>query len=301
MQWDPTRTGRNLQEILVREDGPVVLVAPFVKEEALRCLCNEVNVPITLYTRWMPHEVAAGISDLKVLDLIAETGGEVRLHPRLHAKLYLRGTCALVGSANTTLTGLGFRDPAGVELLVPVTLPNEPVSALLGFLKLTTPKATEADREAVAERARQCELPAVSYHPDCDEAYPDGIQATPLIEFRDPKVAWPYYSNPKQYDQVLVRQLLRSLAGLGVPPSIHEPHAFHAAVGAGMRQGIHGRVLRECHQLPAYAAVVRYREIMSQLGIEIPVNNADESWRTFCYWAQHFVPEIRLRPTQVGF
>lgn len=301
MEWDPARTGRSVEAILAREDGPIIVIAPFVKAEALRRLCAESDVPVTLYTRWMPHEVAAGISDLEVLDLILDTGGQIRLHPRLHAKAYLRGSTALVGSANTTLRGLGFRDPAAVELVVPVELPNPPITALLGFLERTTPVATQADRDAVAERASQVDLARLPAQADVDETYPEEIEASPLIEFRDPQVAWAYYTRPEDYDAVLVRQLLRSLAGIGVPPWIKTPAAFRAAVGAGMRQGIHGRVLRECNRLPAYAAISRYRHIMNEAGVDVPADRADESWRTFCYWAQEFVPEIELRPTQVGF
>lgn len=301
MEWNPCRTGQSIEYILAREQGPIVLISPFVKVKALKRLCAEYDVPVTLYTRWMPHEVAAGISDLEVLDVILETGGDVRLHPRLHAKLYLRGFSAMAGSANTTLTGLGFSDPAAVELLVPVALPSEPITALLDLLDRTTPRATQADRAAVAARAAQVDLGGLPFQRDVNESYPQDIEPSPLIEFRDPQVAWAYYSRPDEHDPVLVRKLLRSLAGLGVPPWLETPGGFEAAIGGGMRQGVHGRVIRECQHLPAYAAVTRYRQIMGEVGIDIPDEQADESWRTFCYWAQHFVPEIQLRPTQVGF
>ena len=301
MEWDPARTGKRVEELLGEESGPVVIVAPFVKASVLRRLCAVIDSPLTLYTRWIPHEVAAGVSDLEVFDIVQDLGGQLRLHPRLHAKVYLRGSNAFVGSANATLTGFGFRDPAGIELLVPVILPSAPITDLLDYLDQTTPVATEGDRHAVAERAAQVDLARVHSRTAGDEMYPDDVEASPLIQFRDPDVAWAYYKRPAEHDHELVKQLFRTLAGLGVPPWIDDRREFEAAVGASMRQGVHGRVLGECQYLPAYAAVGRYREIMSDAGIDLPKERADESWRTFCYWAQRFVPEIRLRPTQVGF
>lgn len=301
MEWDPARTGTRVEELLGATSGPVVIVAPFVKVSALRRLCALIDSPLTLYTRWMPHEVAAGVSDLEAFDVVQGLGGQLRLHPRLHAKVYSRGSKALVGSANATLTGLGFRDPAGIELLVPVALPSTPITDLLNYLERTTPIATERDRQAVAERAAQVDLARMYTRTADDERYAHDVEASPQIQFRDPSVAWDYYRYSAQYNQELVKQLFRSLMGLGVPPWINDRREFEAAVGASMRQGVHGRVLKECAHLPAYSAIGLYREILSDAGVHLPEARADESWRTFCYWAQRFVPEIRLHPSQVGF
>lgn len=301
MEWNPERTGKQVEDLFADESGPVVMVAPFVKVDAFRRLCAAIDSPLTLYTRWIPHEVAAGVSDVEVFDVVQGLGGQVRLHPRVHAKAYLRGSKALVGSANSTLTGLGFRDPAGVELLVPVVMPSMPIANLLGYLDRTTTVATKSDCEAIAERAAQVDVTRVHWRTADGEMYTDEVEASPLLQFRGPDIAWDYYRRPAEHDQELVRQLLRSLAGLGVPPAIDDRREFEAAIGASLRQGVHGRVLAECRNLPAYATVARYRQIMSDAGIDLPHELADESWRTFCRWVEHFVPEIQLRPNQVGF
>jgi hypothetical protein len=302
--WEPTRTGSRVEELFAAERGRAVIIAPFVKAEPLRRLCERVHAPVTLYTRWLPHELAVGVGDLGAFDVVAETGGEVRLHPRIHAKLYLRGSRALAGSANTSDTGLGFRDPAAVELLVPVTLPSEAVSALLSFLERNTPTASQEDRDAIAERTSLIEaasLQAESFADEATGAYPDHIQATPLLEFRDPEVAWSYYLEPTSADRVVADRLLAGLAGLGVPRGVTDERTFNAMVGVGMRQGTSGRVLHECRNLPAFAAVEQFRSIMNEAGAPVSPDVADRQWRTFCYWAERFVPEIQLRSTQVGF
>lgn len=301
MDWDPERTGMLVEGLFDEEVGPATIVAPFVKTKALERLAPYIDGHLTLYTRWLPHEVAAGVSDLEVFDVVENLGGEVRLHPRLHAKVYLRGNRALAGSPNLTLTGLGFRDPAGIELLVPVILPSQPVTNLLEHLKRSTPVATEDDRRVVAEQAAKVDAARIHPRRVADEMYGDEIDASPLIQFRLPDIAWFYYKNPAEHNPELVRQLFQALAGLGVPPWITDRRDFEAAVGASMRQGVHGRVLRECDGLPAHAAITRYLEIMGDAGVYVSAERADESWRTFCYWAEQFVPEINLKTTQVGF
>lgn len=298
-QWDPARTGRAVEHLLSTESGPVVIVAPFVKVGAFRRLSDMVGGPITLFTRWLPHEIASGVSDLGVFDVVTEAGGQVRLHPRVHAKLYQRGGAALAGSANATSNGLGFHDPAAVELLVPVALPSAPVSALLDLLERTTSIASEADRDAVAERAAAIDANAVAA--PLPEAYPVSVVPTAVIRFRDPTLAWDYYRHPDQHDGVLVDRLLGALVELGVPPGVTDPEFFRSAVGAGMRQGAAGRVLRECRRLPAHAAIERFRTIMQDSGGDVAAADADYLWHTFCDWAAEFVPEVELRPSQVGF
>ena len=59
-------------------------------------------------TRWLPQEVAAGVSDPEILDMLEERGNfTLSLVDRLHAKLYIAGERCLAGSANVTLAGLG--------------------------------------------------------------------------------------------------------------------------------------------------------------------------------------------------
>ncbi|QTR01718.1 hypothetical protein J7S33_20685, partial [Saccharothrix algeriensis] len=58
------------------------------------------------------------MSDPRAFDLISERGGTVALQPVVHAKAYVVGIRALVGSANVTVNGLGWIRPGAVEILV---------------------------------------------------------------------------------------------------------------------------------------------------------------------------------------
>ena len=103
---------------LCREQA--ILVAPFIKssvsERLLHALAPEVAV--TIYTRWRPEEVAAGVSDLEVFDQVClRRNTELRLCDALHAKLYRFDDRVLIGSANLTNTALGWSARPNLELL----------------------------------------------------------------------------------------------------------------------------------------------------------------------------------------
>lgn len=115
-----TVPGVALMELASSSRRELVLCAPFAKKavvaQVLSCVPD--NVQILLFTRWRPDEVAAGVSDTKVLDLLESRGGKVYLHDRLHAKFYRNESRVLLGSANLTATALGWSQSSNLELLV---------------------------------------------------------------------------------------------------------------------------------------------------------------------------------------
>lgn len=300
--WDPCRAADAVESLLARNSGPAIIVAPFAKETVIDRLCSLVDDRVDLYTRWLPHEIATGVSDLGVLAPVARTGGATRLHPRLHAKLYLRGNQALVGSANASSTGLGYRHPSAVELVVPVNLPSDPISRLLNLLGNSTVQADAGLQAALEEEASRIDvraLPSMSMSGGSDVL--DDDSDTGLLGFRDPQLLWFYYSNPTTHSTAVGASATDTVLRLGVPLGISDPATFKAFVGAAMRQGVHGRVLAECKGLPPHAAVDRYLKILSDVGTEVPDGEADREWRAFCSWAEEFVPEVELRSAKVGF
>jgi len=114
--------GERIRLLFERVEDEVAIVAPFIKLDALRSLLNVIPVSshVRCVTRWIPREVAQGISDVQVFDALIERGNAtVSLVDNLHAKMYIAGTRCLVGSANLTLAGLGERgEHSNIEVLV---------------------------------------------------------------------------------------------------------------------------------------------------------------------------------------
>lgn len=123
----------------------VRLVAPFMKAAVIDELLSSVDgaVPIHLYTRWRPDEVARGVSDTVVFDLArARPRTSLHLVDALHAKLYIADEHALLGSANLTAAGLGDGGRSNLELLAPVAaVEAEP------FLRLLEATAWQPDQD----------------------------------------------------------------------------------------------------------------------------------------------------------
>ena len=114
--------GPGVLELVGQASDRVVIVAPYLKVQAVRRVLAAVPNGVkecTCVTRWLPEDIAAGASDLEVWDEVrGRDGGRLWVHPHLHAKYYCNGFRSLVGSANLTGRGLGWRQPSNVELLV---------------------------------------------------------------------------------------------------------------------------------------------------------------------------------------
>lgn len=104
---------------MAAEAKDIVIIAPFVKETALRHVLTEVpnEARVTCITRWTIEDLLSGASDVTASRVVRELGGEFRLHPNLHAKYFRFSRRILVGSANVTRSGLGLSDTPNVEIL----------------------------------------------------------------------------------------------------------------------------------------------------------------------------------------
>ena len=114
--------GNALLDIVRSAEDTLVIVAPYIKVATLKKIIDEIasgSTALTCVTRWLPEDIAAGVCDLEILDVVEGfPGGKLLVHPHLHAKYYRGDGRCLVGSANLTSRGLGWTTPANVELLV---------------------------------------------------------------------------------------------------------------------------------------------------------------------------------------
>ncbi len=82
--------GLRLTEFAGSTKSEIVLIAPFVKVDPLKRILGAVaaDTAVTLVTRWRADEIAAGVSDVGVFEVIDSIGGRVLLLNRLHAKYF---------------------------------------------------------------------------------------------------------------------------------------------------------------------------------------------------------------------
>src|SRR5690606_29509532 len=118
---------------------------------------------IRCVTRWRPEEIAAGASDLEVLDLIrARPRARLYIHPLLHAKFFRVDRRCLVGSANLTQRALGWTVPSNFELMLELPADEYGLSDFEETLFAEAFEATEQYRNDIASAAeimRAAKLP----------------------------------------------------------------------------------------------------------------------------------------------
>ena len=97
----------------------IVISAPYIKADALGKVLSDVspNASLTCVSRWTLQDLKQGASDIECVTIVREFGGSFRLHPTLHAKFYRIDGAVLVGSANLTLSGMGWSNHPNLEIL----------------------------------------------------------------------------------------------------------------------------------------------------------------------------------------
>lgn len=149
------RDGDVLVEHVAGARRSVVICAPFIKAKVLTAILSRLgaSVDVVIATRWIPEEVAAGVSDLEVYDIVADRPNtSLRLIDNLHAKIYIADEKALTGSANVTARALGWCSSPNLEVLVPVPMSEPAIQACMAAIEQAR-EATDVERAAVLEAA----------------------------------------------------------------------------------------------------------------------------------------------------
>lgn len=288
--------GQRIRSLLESATECVDIIAPFVKAKALHSLLEMVrnDVHVRCVTRWLPKEVAAGVSDLEVLDILEERGNsELVLVDRLHAKLYIADKQCLVGSANTTLSGFGEARDSNVEVLVESTVADTGVKAALNEINASERPATRSTLEAVRRLA-------------------DSLPATFLDEggawfptSRQPMRAYKFYKNPPGGEgSVADRLLTQDVARANLPPELSEAE-FNEEIRTLLAAMPIAREILAATDDRILTRTDAYSYLSMREGEHFTANDL---WLAFVKWMAHFhadklmeqeITEIALRSAQV--
>ena len=210
--------GARVRALFESAEGEVAVIAPFIKVDALRSLIEVIPAGSYLrcVSRWLPREIAAGVSDPEILDLLEARGHfSLSLVDRLHAKLYIAGDRCLAGSANTTLAGLGeVGDGGNIEVLVETTIDDPGIAATLDDI-------AHAERPATRSMAQTARRLADSLADSTISAV--ALDAPWFPGSRRPEQAYTFYAQPPiGFVGASGRVLLADLAGTNLPPGLEE-------------------------------------------------------------------------------
>lgn len=211
--------GARIRALFENAEGEIAVIAPFIKVNALQSLIEVIPAEVHLrcVSRWLPREIAAGVSDPETVDLLETRGNfSLSLVDRLHAKLYIAGDRCLAGSANVTLAGLGEGgdDSSNIEVLVETAIDEPGIAATLVAI-------AQNERVATMEMARAARRLAESVTTSALAAGAPDTQWFPGS--RRPERAYGFYTQPPSgflavADQILVADLARA----NLPPGLVE-------------------------------------------------------------------------------
>lgn len=300
--------GERLKELLRTAEKEAIICAPFIKVAPLKILLDQIDadVKITVCTRWRADEVAAGVSDLGVFDVLNEReNATLTLLDELHAKLFAADQQCLAGSANVTGAALGWSAHPNVELMVAAERRDLDVQQLLSRLERATP-ATFQMKEAIEKEAAKIQRPNL---PESEEL--EGEQsswATPwLPQCAAPDKLFRVYQDPAT-DAVTPGTREDALSDLNalVPPQGLSKDEFNEYIEATLRRLPSVKTITQ--KIPERVNDQQGAELVGEINPGMSDAAKRKQWAILRDWFREFfansvevAPEsyvVRLKPSQ---
>jgi hypothetical protein len=220
-----TALGQRLIDAAKLSRREVVLIAPFMKADALAAILENVSDPsisITVVARWIPVEIVAGVCDLEIFDVVSSRqNATLYIHPLLHAKLYRFDDFILIGSANVTRRALGWTAPANVEILAGPNEPHADIRALEKSILSASILVDAALRDSVLQKVEALKVSPPSlaevFEPETRE-----VVRTWLPTCRAPDRLWNVYAGFETWRLVeaAANAAKDDLAALNIPTGL---------------------------------------------------------------------------------
>lgn len=289
--------GDQVRNLFQNSTESVSIIAPYIKVNSLKRIIEIIpdDVFIKCVTRWIPEEIAAGVSDPEIIQALEERGNyTITLVDKLHAKIYISDNKCLAGSANVTQSGLG--ESAGdnnIEVLVGCTTQDQNIVNTLNAISQVERTATLLD----AEKARRLA-----------DSLKDTTTRTEYFWFPKSKKAeraYHYYHAPSSgYISNADQILLNDIESANIAPALSEPE-------------FNEHIRKLLVQIPlAKSLLCGAKDMVLTQADALPILHIDSTsefskhdlWHSFVSWMAHFycdvlitqeITEIALRRAQV--
>ncbi|TDK99389.1 hypothetical protein EI067_06840 [Mycobacterium paragordonae] len=290
------KLGDELEELCASATHTLLLVAPFIKERVLSRLLAKVaihDVQVTCVTRWLPQEIAAGVSDLEIWTHFREFNQRrLFLRQDLHAKYYRADERCLVGSANLTGTALGYSAAPNLEILVPCDVGGPGLQLFEEELLRGAIQVDEDIADETRSLANLLPAPLMSIEAEdqtLEAAAPESVGSledwTPTL--RQPEDLYlAYCQDSDSLSQVARASAARDLGVLRITPGLDE-QTFKVVVGRTLLRTPRVRKIDQFVLKPRRFGEVRDLFEYDYRTSETP----DRRWQTLFRWMMYFLPD----------
>jgi hypothetical protein len=285
-------------ELLDSGDSVSLLIAPFVKIDALRVLMEQkpTSGKLNVVIRLKPEDLISGASDLSVYPYLRDRGVQLFYNQSIHLKLYVfESNRCLVTSGNITSRGLGLGAINNVEAGALVRLDLEDWNRIYGLVN---------DSQAVDDHLYDClskfvadapappSLPMFDWPKEVHKSFT--ISSLPATEDVESLFRAYFSATLDSYSTEDVRRIAHDLALFHIPsglsdlefeqqlrdsfrssPFVTEFISFLRSRGSLRFGAVNDWIHRWCEDVP-----LPYRWELK------------ENTRIFYNWLAHFVPEI---------
>lgn len=291
--------GDRLLSVLGGAEANVRIAAPFIKvhvlERALGVISDSVEV--TCVTRWRPEDIASGVCDLEILDLIkGRDRSALMIHPFLHAKFFASETSCLVGSANLSATALGWRTPQNLELLIQLDASEHGLNVWWNELQGESIAATEDIRNALECAAAELRASGEAIRrPEADQSNTENVTIW-VPECPRWSGLWEVYSgDEEQLPSSALASAKSDLAVLSLPPGMNDA-GFQIAIRTALRNT---RIFQELDKLTQQGLSDHGAHTFLIEKCGIAPKDVARRWQVIKRWLSELFPdEFRIEANQ---
>jgi len=284
--------GERVKSLVVSAQKNIILCAPFIKRNALSVILSIAleGVPVHIITRWRPAEVAAGVSDLDVFDIVKNRSAtSLGLLDPLHAKLFVADEKCLVGSSNITGAALGWSQNPNIEILVE-TKTNDPfVLRLLQQISDAVP-ATYQLKTEIEEQAKRIEKITSFSDSEADDVDVELAQHPWLPKCAAPEKLFIVYQN----------QFTESVVSGTRYDALADLRALQAPQGL-VRGGFYAFIASSLENVPALASIMasisgrltdeQAVKMLLEIRSDFSDRDAKRQWAILRDWISEFLGE----------
>lgn len=287
MESSTTELGGGLHALFGAAEHEIIICAPFMKEGALEKLLSSVShrIKLTVYTRWKLEEIAAGVSDPGIIDLVEARSGAVWLCDELHAKYYRSDDRIVCGSANVTRRGLGWTNRSNLEILVTPSHPGLLREEFEDQLVQQSRLATRELGEELVRLAEEMQLGGAPVPDDVDER-------SEKVWFPSLRSPWDLHSaytrGPEHLSRVSGKAASRDLAILGLPLGLTRG-AFYMMVFSRLITSEPVRWLDDGLERGS----LRFGAVLDIFARQFQISRGElrEKWQTLMRWLMEFASD----------